>query len=245
MTCSIENILSSAYCVYNWMGYLSKASDNSHLIAESSLKYPFVECLERHSINEIHLEFTHPIFKNRKIDAFIGDVDEKGNMVRNASKIFIEFKFVRGDTNTKKEQQRYFDDLMRLSLLKKGFPESKCFFLVCGEKATYHNSFMYNSAKTKDKKIEESRTGKPRNKKKSIYHNWLSFDKKKREKEADLQKEDNTGFVASFIENYLSKKEVCEENISGRTMLHTKLMLALPSNDNMDNSYTLGLWEII
>ena len=247
MRCSISDILRASQCVYNWLGYLSKASDNSKLIAESSLKYPFVECLERHSINGIHLELSHPLFKGKRIDAYIGSIHDDGTIDEQSTrKIFVEFKFVRGDTLSKKEQQRYFNDILRLSYLKQKYPQSDSYLLVCGESDSFNVAFRYEPIISVDKKIKEDGNDERRMKKKSIYNDWLGFEMKYGEKSVDITKRKYESFVKSFNEKYLSRKRdgvlAVEKEIQ---TFSTKLNLMLPSSSSIDNSYSLGLWEIL
>lgn len=244
MSNMITNILKASQCVFNWLGYLSKASDNSTLIAESSLKYPFVECLERHSINDVHLEFLHPLFQRKKIDAYIGNVQDNDIIDENSPKmIFIEFKFVRGDTLSVKEQQRYFNDILRLSCLKHQYPNSETYFLVCGETVSFNNAFQYKPQPNANKKILADGVNEKRTKKKSIYNDWLSFNMKFGKKEQNLAKMKYKKFVSSFNDEYKIREGVSSDVLN--LNLNTQLKLLLPSKNTIDNSYSLGLWEIL
>ena len=239
MICRITDILNASQCVHNWLGYLSKVSDNCKLIAESSLKYPFVECLERHSIKDVHLEFSHPLFKDRRIDAYIGSINSDGAIDKDSPQMtFIEFKFVRGDTLSEKEQHRYFNDILRLSYLKQEFPQSECYLLVCGETVSFNDAFRYEPIK----KCLEDEIGKRRKKKKSIYNDWLSFELKSGEKNIELVKHKYRLFVLSFREHYLSNtREGISFEGKEKQILNTQLQLILPPNESIDNSYSLGL----
>ena len=247
MSIPTETILNASQCIYNWLEYLSKASENSKLIAESSLKYPFIESLERHSINNVHLEFLHPLFKGKRIDAYIGNVQDINKTDESLPQmIFIEFKFVRGDTLSKKEQERYFNDIMRLKYLKQRHHTAECFLLVCGESISFYNAFIYNPKIKADKKIKENKKGVKRNKYKSIYNEWLSFNAKIRKKNINTTKRKYNNFISSFKEEYLSlKRENVQFEIEEKPKIITELKLLLPTSKSIDNSYSLGLWEIL
>ncbi len=245
MICSIESILRSSQCVYNWLGYLSKASDNSKLIAESSIKFPFVECLERHSIKDIYLEYRHPLFKGKRIDVCVGSNAESEIDFDTIQNVFIEFKFVRGDTLSDKEKQRYFNDIMRLSCLKKKCPQSTCYLLICGETISFNDAFRYCPGFKDISSMLVDKKGKKRKNKKSIYNKWLSFNMQFREKSTDFSKIQYNKYIKSFKDEYLCKKRdgvaVEDKEI---LILNTHLKLMLPSKGSIDNSYSLGLWEI-
>ena len=72
---NLQCIIQASQCVHSWMCYLSKASDNNCLLAESSIRYPFVECLERHQVNDVQLEKRHPVFQGKRMDVYIGKKD--------------------------------------------------------------------------------------------------------------------------------------------------------------------------
>ena len=240
----ITSVLNASQCVYNWLGFLSKASDNSKLIAESSLKYPFVECLERHSIKDVHLEFSHPLFKGKRIDAYIGGTQADGTIDEQSSQmIFIEFKFVRGDTLSKNEQQRYFNDILRLSYLKQKYTHSDNYLLVCGETESFNNAFRYKPKIKENKFLIVDGARVKRTKNKSIYNDWLSFEMKSGEKITDITKTKYESFIASFNEQYLFQTRT-EIYLEEKQMLKTRLELMLPSGHSIDDSYSLGLWEI-
>ena len=247
MICNIDNILQASQCIYNWLSYLSKASDNSKLIAESALKYPFVEYLERHSINDVHLEVLHPLFKRKRIDSYIGKTKNHTNEIdmKSDQMTFVEFKFVRGDTLSSSEQQRYFDDLLRLSYLKQNFPQCECYFLVCGETFSFNSAFRYdNDYPSPDNKITEDTGGKSsRFPKQSVYNDWLSFEYSQKIKESDLTKIDKK-FISSFNSEYLSKEEEKAIVVKEIQKFRTKLISIYPAEGDINASYSLGLWQI-
>lgn len=118
----------ATYCLHYWLCYVAKASDNDKLIAESALKYPFVESLERHNAKNVKLEDCHPLFKKRRIDVSF-DKEEKES---SNGKVYVEFKFVREDAKSTNEQQRYFNDIVRLWSLNKSNPYNDCYLIVSG-----------------------------------------------------------------------------------------------------------------
>jgi hypothetical protein len=66
------DLIQLANAVQWWMSYTS-AVGRSYVLAESSIKYPLTEYLERTSPNEIKLEYPHPKLKKRRIDICFED----------------------------------------------------------------------------------------------------------------------------------------------------------------------------
>jgi hypothetical protein len=117
-----------------WLNYLN-AIGRGYVINESSIKYPVAEYLEK-SISEkdnIKLEYTHPLLKKRSIDLYYKNDKEQ---------IAFEFKYIQNGSTTKlSEKQRVFNDLLRLHyFLENG--GDKAYFLICGKKDEFKNSFM-------------------------------------------------------------------------------------------------------
>lgn len=233
-------ILNAALSTYNWLGYLGKSTDCSDLLAESSLKYPFIECLERHNVKDIHLEVLHPLFPRKRIDVCI--VPETNNTVDFSSDtpICVEFKFVREDTGSKEEFQRYFNDLLRLAYLKQCYQSTTCYFMVYGSSILFKGNFMcaYKKPNQKTKEIVGS---KHQYSHKSKYHDLLSFSPLKKIKEICLCKKKFTNYLSVFDEEYLNKSR---PNISLNPLSRFTTKLIYLSKDQNYNSFSMGIWEV-
>lgn len=101
----------------------------ANILAESSIRYPVAEYLERRlSYKNMVLEYTNPIFKRRRCDLY---VERKGQ------KTIFEFKFVR-DTTVSLFQD-YFDDILRLHYLHADGIQA--LFVVCGSPVNFNSQF--------------------------------------------------------------------------------------------------------
>lgn len=101
----------------------------ANILAESSIRYPVAEYLERRlSYKNIVLEYTNPTFKRRRCDLY---VERKGQ------KAIFEFKYVRDTTASL--FQDYFDDILRLHYLHADGIQA--FFVVCGSPVNFNNQF--------------------------------------------------------------------------------------------------------
>ena len=112
----------------------------ANLLAESSIRYPIVEYLERRlGYKTIKLEHEHEVFKRTRCDVYVER--KKGN---ETEKIIFEFKYVRDNTSTL--FQDYFDDLLRLHYLhEKGI---QSLFVVCGNPINFNNQFRRIKSRT-------------------------------------------------------------------------------------------------
>lgn len=227
-----ERLLRATRCLHYWLCYLKNASSNDKLFAESSLKFPFVESLERHNINEIELEYNHPNYEKKREDVKIAyPQDNQGNQ----ECCYIEFKFVREDTTAKQEQQRYFNDIMRLWTIHTNEQNSSCYFIVCGPTEVFNGCLKGEQLSLNGKdKIVESQLNKKRNIKKTAYKEWLSFNRKQRVKRITPQKD----FVDGFNKEY--NVDYAYQDIK----IMTRLVLLLPDRMDNDQSYSVGLWHV-
>ena len=235
-----SNIIKAALSTYNWLGYLGNATDCTDLIAESSLKYPFVECLERNHVDNIHLEVGHPIFQRKRIDICI--VPETNGIIKFSIgiPICVEFKFVHEDTDSKKERQRYFNDLLRLSYLKQYYKSAVCYFIVYGSSFLFNGKFRKTYKKPQQKTTDIVKT-KSTYSCKSKYHDFLSFSSQNI-KIVHLSNKKFTDYISVFNEEYLEQtsQNVDLSNIELR--LATKLVYLYKSSSG--NPYSMGIWEV-
>ncbi len=112
-----------ANVVHSWMSYLYEVSETKHLAAESSLRYPISELLERKDDIKLEMEVRHPCFKRKRID-FMWTYKKQPSYGA-----YLEVKYVRDQSiNT----QDFFDDIFRLALIDEN-AHFKKYFLVCGK----------------------------------------------------------------------------------------------------------------
>lgn len=126
---SDTSLATLAQAIYLKLSYYQAVS-YANILAESSIRYPVAEYLERRlNYNQIVLEYPNPVFKKRRCDLYV----DKGS----ADKTIFEFKYVRD--NTSYEFQEYFDDILRLHHLHLMGIQS--LFVVCGNSLNYNNQF--------------------------------------------------------------------------------------------------------
>lgn len=141
---TLNNIKSRQSELYNlvmaaldWLNYINRVSVGD-ILEEASLKYPITEYLERKEKKICELEVNHPVFKRRRIDIAWRDVLlEKTNEVK--WDCFIEVKYAKNI-----DAQNVFDDLCRLYYTRKKYPESKCYFIIFGERDYFVNNLQSN-----------------------------------------------------------------------------------------------------
>lgn len=239
------DIIRAAECTYNWLEYLGKVSQNSRLIAESALKYPFVEYLERHGIKNIHIETGHPLFKRKQMDLYIGKISDNNiaNILYNPS-IYVEFKYVRGDVDTRNEKQRYLDDLLRLSCFKRYNKSASCYFIVYGETLLFKGQFQNSLCAPSQKAMETSKEIK-RTKQKGWFSKLLSFNRVHQEKSETLSKNKYKEYIASFHEDYIEHMRDGVSSIDCSNLQLTTRLLLLSSSRSLDSTYSVGVWEVL
>lgn len=167
----IDEIVNVARAVHYEISYLNHVS-KSDVISESSFKYPAVEWLERKGDEEkVFFEKAHPVFLSRKYDIRWG---------KEPSPCYLEMKYVKADTAGKTEQQRYFNDLLRLAHILLHNRKARVFFLACGEIENWNPCFQYLGVKvpTGDVPSVPYQGGQTKDAKKvdGVYSQWLSFD---------------------------------------------------------------------
>ena len=240
ITCKrIENhIVRIAEATYHWLCYVQNITD-SNVIAESAIKYPFVECLERIGFDNIHLEAYHPVFPNRRMDIFCGDVATESNtgITNERAKLYVEFKYVSPYTRNKKEQQRIYNDIMRLCAFKTKSPQTHCYFLICGNTVIFNDCFMniMQPAKTKPTMLERTLSEGKALKPTGVYADFFSFDEKNRSKDFPIDSE----YYDKFC------KEYGFESIKKGTVIKTNLISLFPKNDRLQSPQTLAIWEVV
>lgn len=234
-----KHIVRIAEATYHWLCYMHTSSD-SNILAESSIRYPFVECLERKGYNNIHLEAFHPELGNRRMDVFCGNVtkDTYRGILDDETVLYAEFKFVKSYTRDTNEQQRIFNDIMRLYALKSKSPDTNCYFIICGDTLTFNSCFKYiretKSSKMLLKGMAKNDKGK-RNKPTGVYADFFSFN------EDDGPKK--------FTKSNPRYKKFCEDyhynKIKQNASIKTRLISIFPHENHLQSPVTLAIWEVL
>jgi len=242
------NVIQLANAVQWWMSYVS-AVGRSYVLAESSIKFPLAEYLERSNLKEIKLEYTHPKLLNRRFDLHFEDSKN--------TKTAIEFKFIKnGSTRETSEKKRVFYDLMRLDLYLDN--NKKGYFLICGAQSDFSTDFyrlLSKPSNTSDNNLFITPDTKVKTTKKlkseGFYSKWFSFNIKKPEKEILLQVKSGEyqEIYQSFLDEYKDIfKKSTQNELSLPYSLTTKLLYISQEYKNEDRFYqpaTIGIWEII
>ena len=228
--------------IHKWLVYADTVSQ-ADLLAESSIRYPLSEYLERRMQCICELEKAHPIFWDRRIDFLWKDKLE--------TQYYMELKFVRDDTTHKDETQRIFNDIYRQSCIleeKKG----RCLFVMCGEANLFKSQFSESIAITRKRGrprkapvpqnalIPPNDAGQPQE---HIYRSWFSFDNQNPEKTIKDENE-NQPYFNTFCKTY---KERSNGHLTNRRHnFKTRLILLIqdPEADEL-KSQSIGLWEIL
>ncbi len=233
-------VIDMARAVHYHLSYLNAVS-RTESVAESCFRQPAIEYIERHPQlgYSVFLEHRHPIYKYRRIDLSWA----KGNTDTPSS--FMEMKYVKVETAGEPEQQRYYNDLLRLASVLANNKESKCYFLASGQILNWEQCFI--NAYTPDesnKKIAETGTEKREPNKlmvKSVYNNWFSFDNNNPVKEVVISN-DITRYK-EFQKDYKKRTDVPKKNLK-RFTTH---LLWLSGNDptNLSDNTMTAIWEIV
>lgn len=217
-----------ARCIYHWLNYKDSTCKTS-LLAESSIRYPLAEFLERKLSANVVLEENHPLFKKRRFDF---SYDHKLNGKKR--KGFIEIKVVRKNTKEESEIQRIFNDLMRLAYCS---TSNYNYFILCG-KTTDFNCFFKNEL-TKTSSIDEilRRTPSEHQSASGIYSNWFAFERgceKSFKPSAFPQHE-------VFYRKYCWRENVEQHNLSS---IKTTLIESLPRGFETNKSQCVYVWRV-
>lgn len=220
-----------AAAVIWWLNYLN-AIGRGYVINENAIKYPVAEYLEKSIIEKkkIQLERNHPILWKRKIDVCYE---------KNGEEIAFEFKYIKeGSTVKQSERQRVFNDLMRLHYFLAG-GGSKAYFLICGNKTEFKNSFMKIPIPADPKKPMTPVTYD------LFYENWFSFSDSPDEVLIDLTINDNVyaPMYANFFKNYKPKKG---KIMKRPTQIKTRMIFVSQeyNDSNIPENLRIGVWEI-
>lgn len=202
-----------------------QAISYANILAESSIRYPVAEYLERRlSYKKVILEYPNPVFQRKRCDLYV----EKKYNTGKLEQIAFEFKYVWD--NTSYLFQDYFDDILRLHYLHN--EGMRAFFIVCGNPINFNNQFR--SVK-KQKVLTGSRNRRPS----GIFSRVLSFsiDPLK------IHKTLNTDKYKDYYKEFINHYEFKDTTVSHPHNLtfQTKLIKLIHGDD----PHSVGIWEVL
>ena len=245
------NAIVDAVCY--WLGYQYKIGRQG-LMHEASLRYPIADTITANGIQieKIVLEKPHPIFENKYIDLVILD-----NVVENLEtenngdnlKEIYEFKLAKIQTRYATEQQRIFDDIVRLAYHHL-WGDKECYFLMCGEYDDFKTHFVSQKSKitinggklqalaNQPMTTESIQEWKPE----GMYEEWFGF-KIGEEKIIEFDDSNPEFGLKPFQINYKVKNP--EKHIYNSTFtIKTNCVAITPSAFEGVRTHAAGLWKI-
>lgn len=229
------NFSSLINSVSYWLCFQEKIG-RKFMINESSLKYPIADFFTNHHfpVNNINLEFNHPIFKKRRIDIVLKE--------NNELKIIFELKIASYNTSQKKEKERIFNDLMRLYTLAKK-DSLKTYFIMSGD---YQDFLTFFRSIENKKELKESTELDYNIKDPSGYFTkWFSFNKEE-EVVIDIENENEEKYriiYDNFFAEYEIKKDMnFEKKLPSK--ITTKCIDISPLSNESPLPYLTAIWEI-
>ena len=205
-----------------WLNYYELSCKES-VVNESSLRYPLSEFIERKMSGNVHFERRLDENNKQKHLDFTYKVVIGGDEIAGG----VEVKYVQQYTRYTSEQQRYFDDLARLSSLDNN---NENIFVVFGPKSEFVTNFecLYDGRTKNDRaeyKNEDSIVPH------GIYSSWLSFNLGEIK---TILAEDYSGQFEEFFNNY---------NISRFNRIKTQL-LTLQQDENNYGTQIVAIWKV-
>ena len=241
MTTKDLNVSQLATAVMWWLSYTSAVGRN-YVLGEGSIKFPTSEYLERSTVDEIALEYSHPIFSRKRFDLFFKN--------KNNEKIVFEFKYIKGGSTRKSdEKQRIFNDLMRLYFSLD--TDHKAYFLICGNQNDFITNFQRIITNIEDFIIPKTKDSLPKIIiPEGFYTKWFSFDNNSPDTEIDLSNSEKEykGIYDLFFEEYeIPHREKMKEKMQRPDKINTKLVF-LSGNIEQPTVFfqpaKIGIWEI-
>lgn len=222
--------------------YLDNVSDHMSL-AESHIKYPLVEFLERKKhCKDIELEVPMKKFYYRRHDVAFKCEDQQ---------IVMEFKYLHNAKISEHETQRIFDDILRLKYgLDDGY--SRALMLICGKSEDVIPNFL-GKERLEDENIPEHTEGEEIATETTQLAKWFPLSQ---EEDAVITYEPNKSFISEFEARYINhykNKATAEkpynpsfisavsETLNIKTSLKT---INITKADNSYPSYLVSIWEI-
>lgn len=238
------------HAIHHWLNYMCKVS-RIDILAEDAIKFPLIEYIERNlDVKKSYLErgyeefLIQDIFNDQKrVDVMWEDEE---------TEYLIELKYVKENSYT--QSQRYFNDIVRLSLALKLKKEKKrrCFLLICGSAAYFAEQLIGKTTSTTDDIDDPNRSSPKRETLSTQFSKWLSFEDESGELERSINftKEKLDTKFKNFIKEYFqvderkkrTRKKDKSENVKYLSSFCThRIWLRHDENDEQ----SAGLWEVM
>lgn len=199
-----------------------EAISYAKVLAESSIRYPVAEYLERRlSYKKLELEYSNPIFQRRRCDLYVEK--ETG---ANAERIVFEFKYVRDTTSGL--FQDYFDDLLRLHYLHNDGMQA--LFIVCGSTLNFNSEFRSTKKRTT---LHSTKKRRPS----GLFSQCLSFSSGNPTKRISTNKYKK--YYGEFCKNYSFRHPHTPHPMA--INLQTRLITLINDFDQQ----SVGIWEVL
>lgn len=199
-----------------------EAISYAKVLAESSIRYPVAEYLERRlSYKNLVLEYSNPIFQRKRCDLCV----EKGAGA-NLERIVFEFKYVR-DT-TAGLFQDYFDDILRLHYLHNDGMQA--LFVVCGNTLNFNSQFRRTKSQTTQL---SNKKGLPS----GLFSQCVSFSIGRPVKAFSTAK--YRKYYQEFCKNYIFRQQ--NQTHPTAVAIQTRLIKLINDFDQQ----SVGIWEVL
>ena len=203
------------------------------MIDESSLKYPIADYLTSLEIpmSSIRIEFQHPDLFNRSID--LVTIENTKDKIESA----FEFKIARQNTKYKPEQERIFNDLLRLHLIADSC-KIPCYFLIAGTQIDFIQYFRSIVTERPTANIRD--LPKPQ----GFYTEWFKF-KKDEERVFEVKSVSGNKYeeiYRAFIKTYKSKDK--ESMLELPEKIKTTCVEISPLSREFPTPYVGGIWKV-
>lgn len=235
-------VVDMAKAVHYHLSYINTIA-RAEVLAESCFRLPAIEYIERHpNIGfTVFLEHPHLIYKYRRIDLSWA---KKGFEFPTT---FLEMKYVKGETADKAEQQRFYNDLARQTAILLYKKDVKCFFMASGLSVNWDNCFVNsyvpveNAANVMTTTAKNGRKKVNKQKIKSIYHKWFSFDIQNPGRVFAIK--NDTAYHNVFLNEYKQKMDI--PAILFKRIRTRLLWISNPVDSlNFDGGNMTGIWEV-
>ena len=219
-----------ANVTYHWLNYVY-ACGNANIIEEHSLRYPLAEFFERKLKADVRLEQGFETIKSKIYD-YIYKIPPTKEGKESAG--CIEVKMLKDVTKNQSEINRFFADLMRLSI-EKG---DNNFFILFGDRKCLGPCFQYLGTTEDYKKMAETRFSGEDPQPYGIYSEWFALTPNTEKVfNTDKYEEQKKWF---YGENYKYKngEKIYIDNLT----IQTKLMAVAPNFDS--SSQVVYIWRV-
>lgn len=217
-------IVNMGSAIAHWLGFQEKIG-RSFMMNEDALKYPLSDYLVNAGnieIKYIVLERPHPNFSNRLVDLTI--VDPITKRLYN----LFELKLATSHTRKQTENQRIYNDIVRLHLANRSTTD-KCYFIITGKSINFQRDF---------KDFPSSTNG--------FYKKWFSFTKGQ-SITFNIATETDPIYVAIYT-NFINKYKSNYQNANGAILqspnsITTKCEF-ITAYTRQFVPYMTGIWSI-